>query len=329
MAYSTSSSRHAKQDLRLGRNQLGESGIKAISLGLSQNSTLKRLDLSGNLLNGAAAQALGRAICRTSSPLPTSAVEEGEGDTNNGGVTSLPLESLDVSRNPLGDEGGAALFHALAGCLSLRSLSVSEAGLGGVAAAALAAALAPRVAPIRSGNGIGGGSINNAAGLTTVGTGVVGGGDAKLESEQASIGSSLGGREGRPVCDGDLGMHSHGYSASSSRGESMCEEGPARGLLLLRTLELSKNDFGVGGAVELAEALTRAGAPRLESLSMGYNAIGDEGAATLARSGVEGLRVLDLSGNALSGAGIGAALAAPGLREAKLFHNACGDEGID
>ncbi|CAM9778785.1 unnamed protein product, partial [Laminaria digitata] len=46
-------------DLRLGRNQLGEPGIKALSVGLSRSSTLLRLDLSDNALDAAAAEALG------------------------------------------------------------------------------------------------------------------------------------------------------------------------------------------------------------------------------------------------------------------------------
>ena len=78
---------------------------------------------------------------------------------------------------------------------------------------------------------------------------------------------------------------------------------------------------------ELAGALSAGGGAQLESLSLGYNDVGDEGAAELGKAAGPRLAVLDLSGNALSGAGLAAVLSAGGLREAKLFHNACGDEG--
>ena len=97
---------------------------------------------------------------------------------------------------------------------------------------------------------------------------------------------------------------------------------------LLETLDLSKNELGTAGAAAIAGALSRGGAPRLESLSVGYNGVGDEGAAAIGRAAGPALSVLDLSGSALSGAGIGPVISASGLREAKLFHNECGDEGV-
>lgn len=96
---------------------------------------------------------------------------------------------------------------------------------------------------------------------------------------------------------------------------------------MLNTLDVSKNELGVGGTTEIAGALSSGGAPQLQSLSIGYNDVGDEGAAVLGKAVGLRLASLDLSGNALSGVGVGAVLAAPGLREAKLFHNTCGDEG--
>lgn len=96
---------------------------------------------------------------------------------------------------------------------------------------------------------------------------------------------------------------------------------------MLKTLDVSKNDLGIGGTTEIADALSGGGGPQLESLSIGYNDVEDKGAAALGRAAGPRLASLDLSGNALSGVGVGAVLSAPGLREAKLFHNACGDEG--
>ncbi|CAM9967739.1 unnamed protein product, partial [Hapterophycus canaliculatus] len=262
-------------DLRLGRNQLGEAGIHSLAAGLSLSCTLIRLDLSGNLLNPAAAKALGDALRRR--PENASVGAEATGPP--------PLEFLDVSKNPLGDEGGAALFCALATSPTLTGLVVAETGLGGRAAASLAAALAP-------------------SGLPPTEAGV-----PPLDAAGAAAASAGGGTQA-------------GVATTSPMNEQR------GGLTLLKTLDVSKNEFGAGGAVELAGALSCGGAPFLESLSIGYNGVGDEGAAALGRAAGPRLAVLDLSGNALSGTGVGAVVSASGLREAKLFHNACGDEGV-
>lgn len=198
-----------------------------------------------------------------------------------------PLEFLDVSKNPLGDEGGAALLLALATSPTLTGLVLAEAGLGAGAAAALASALGP-CPPSPAGVG---------APLSTAGV------EAGLATAPASSGQA------------------NALPPPPSPATS------GRGLPLLKTLDVSKNDLGAGGVAELAGALSDGGGAQLESLSIGYNDVGDEGAAALGRAAGPRLSVLDLSGNALSGAGLAAALSAPGLREAKLFHNACGDEG--
>ncbi|CAN0175931.1 unnamed protein product, partial [Ectocarpus fasciculatus] len=270
--------RKKTQDLRLGRNQLGEAGIKSLSAGLSLSSTLLRLDLSGNQLNAAAAEALGRALCtRRSTAIGnqagTSAVGGGGGST-----PPPPLEFLDVSRNPLGDEGGAALFRALATSPPLTGLVLAEAKLGLSAAAALAEALVPPSASPLPGGGVPSGPAEPDSGET-----------APLPPPPPASGG---------------------------------------GLPKLQTLDVSKNELGTGGGAEIAGALSRGGAPQLESLAIAYNDVGDDGAAALGKAAGPRLAVLDLSGNALGGAGIGAVLSAPGLREAKLFHNACKDEGV-
>ncbi|CAN0346713.1 unnamed protein product [Ectocarpus sp. 12 AP-2014] len=280
-------------DLRLGRNQLGEAGMKSLSAGLSLSSTLLRLDLSGNQLNAAAAEALGRALC-THRPAGTggnqagtSAVGGGDGGGDSGGdgggggsTPPPPLEFLDVSRNPLGDEGGAALFRALATSPTLTGLVLAEAKLGPLAAAALAEALVPPPAsPLPEGGGPSGPAEPDSGEMTPLPP------------------------PPPPPANGG-------------------------GLQKLQALDVSKNELGTGGGTEVAGALSRGGAPRLETLSMAYNDVGDDGAAALGKAAGPRLAVLDLSGNALGGAGIGAVLSAPGLREAKLFHNACKDEGV-
>ncbi|CAN0052689.1 unnamed protein product [Ectocarpus sp. 6 AP-2014] len=275
-------------DLRLGRNQLGEAGMKSLSAGLSLSSTLLRLDVSGNQLDAAAAEALGRALC-THRPAAignqtgTSAVggSDGGGGGGDGGSTPPPpLEFLDVSRNPLGDEGGAALFRALATSPTLTGLVLAEAKLGPLAAAALAEALVPPPAcPLPGGSGPLGPAEPDSGEMTPLPP------------------------PPPPPANGE-------------------------GLQKLHALDVSKNELGTGGGAEVAGALSRGGAPRLETLSMAYNDLGDDGAAALGKAAGPRLAVLDLSGNALGGAGIGAVLSAPGLREAKLFHNACKDEGV-
>lgn len=251
------------------------------------------------MLNAAAAETLGRALSKTA-PRSPALSEGGDGEGALGGTNAgpPPLEFLDVSRNPLGDAGGAAILCALSrtgygASATLTDLRMAEAGLGEASAAALAHALAPRIT----------------ANLDT--TGAVGvdkkeDGDGDGDGE----GGGQGGGEGLNATEAVTGTAS-----------------AVRRLPLLKALDLSKNELGAGGAEALADAFSRGGAPQLESLSMGYNGVGDEGAAALGRAARAGLRVLDLSGNALSGAGISGVLSAPGLREAKLFHNACADEG--
>lgn len=276
------------QDLRLGRNQLGEPGIRELSLGLRRSSTLLRLDLSSNALDAAAVEAIGRALCPPP-PSPSAPSCDADRGGAEGQAGPPPLEFLDVSKNPLGDEGGAALLRAFASgggaSLTLRGLNMAEAGLGIATAAALADAIAP-------------------TGMSS--------GAASVVSEDA---------------EGRVGGGGGGGDDDGSSEISLASSSNARALPVLKTLDMSKNELGAGGAAGVGDALYRGGAPQLESLSMGYNGVGDEGAAALGRSARAGLRVLDLSGNGLSGEGMKAVLSSRGLREARLFHNACGDEG--
>lgn len=266
-----------------------------MSTGLALSSTLLRLDLSGNLLNAAVAQALGRALCGQPASHKPPAVTGDNADTDaNGAGTGVgaaagppPLEFLDASKNPLGDEGGAALLLALATSPTLTGLVLAEVGLGAGAASALAAALGPSLpSPVGAG--------------------------APMSTAGAEVGPAAA-----PAGSGRANALPPPPLAATSR----------RGLPLLKTLDVSKNNLGAGGAAKLAGALSAGGGPQLESLSLGYNDVGDGGAAALGRAAGPRLAVLDLSGNALSGAGLAAILSARGLREAKLFHNACGDEG--
>lgn len=258
------------QELKLARNQLGEPGAKDLSMGLRCSWTLRRLDISGNKLNAVAMKAIASALC--SSPSSTTDIQ-GVGDEGEQGKSSHPpLEFLDVSRNPLGDEGGAALLLTLAvgrgASMTLRVLKMAEAGLGGETAAALAVAL-------------------SSPGVLSADVDVTGEGEERPDAQS----------------------------------------GAARGLPQLRTLDLSKNKLGPLGVTGLAGALSKGGASLLETLSMGYNEVGDEGAMALGRSAGKGLKILDLSGNSLSGEGMRAVLSVPGLKEARLFYNVCGDDG--
>lgn len=258
------------QELKLGRNDLGEPGAKDLSMGLRCSWTLRRLDISGNKLNAVAMKAIAGALCST--PSSTTDIQE-VGDKGGPGMSCHPpLEFLDVSRNPLGDEGGAALLLTLAvgrgASKTLKVLKMTETGLSGETAAALEVALSPP-------------GVSNT--------------DVDVTGDEG----------GRPDA----------------------QPGAARGLPQLRTLDLSKNKLGPRGATGLAGALSRGGASLLETLSMGYNEVGDEGAMALGRSAGKELKVLDLSGNSLSGEGVRAVLSVPGLREARLFYNVCGDDG--
>lgn len=239
----------------------------------------------------------------------SSAEANGDGEVQQAAGCAPPLEFLDVSKNPLGDEGAAVLLCALAkagrgASPTLRSIRMAETGLGPGAAAALAGVLAP---------------VDASSSSSPAGPAVA---DFQIVGDGGQQGALLDGVEEKHrnvstvVCE----------SGSGSPTPLSIIAAP-RGLPLLETLDLSKNELGVSGAKDLAGAFSRGGAPRLETLSMGYTGVGNEGAAALGRAAGGVLRVLDLSGNALSGAGIGAVLSIPSLREAKLFHNSCGDEG--
>lgn len=248
-------------------------------------------------MDAAAAKALGRALSAWASRR-----DAGHGEVVASGVLP-PLEYLDVSKNPLGDEGGAALFRALGSCPLLRSLSAAEAGLGVAALTSLAETMAP----------------------THVGTAPEYGEGAGAGVSAAVPATPLPNLD--PLTkNGDFGTG--GESDGPGQVASTSEKLPiSRGLSVMSALDLSKNDLGAEGVARLAEAFLRGGASRLESLSLAYNEVGDEGAGVVAGAAGESLRVIDLGGNGLSGTGVASVLSAPGLREAKLFHNACGDEG--
>lgn len=245
-------------------------------------------------MDAAAAKALGRALSAWASRR-----DAGDGEVIAPGVLP-PLEYLDVSKNPLGDEGGAALFQALGSCPVLRSLSAAEAGLGVAALTSLAETLAPT-------------HIGRAPACEGAG------GSASVPATPVPNLDPLAKND-----DFGTGGDSDGAGQVVSTGEQLPI---SRGLSLMSALDLSKNELGTEGVARLAEALLRGGASRLESLSLAYNEAGDEGARVVAGAAGESLRIIDLGGNGLSGTGVASLLSAPGLREAKLFHNACGDEG--
>lgn len=95
--------------LVLRNNRIGNDGVVAIASGLSLNSSLKRLDLSVNLITDLGAEFLANVVS-----------------------LNATLEALDVSNNKFGLRAGLAFANMLMASKSVRSLSVSENDIGKV-----------------------------------------------------------------------------------------------------------------------------------------------------------------------------------------------------
>ena len=81
--------------LCIGSSRLGNSGVKSLLKGLSGNKSLQQLDLEGKGISHPGAAAISQAI-----------------------TDGLPVESLLLARNPLGNEGMIPIYLSISRCQS-------------------------------------------------------------------------------------------------------------------------------------------------------------------------------------------------------------------
>ncbi|MGD9904452.1 MAG: protein kinase [Vicinamibacterales bacterium] len=211
------------------------------------------------------------------------------------------LERLDLTGNPLGDDGAGVLAHLLPR-LPVRSLGLADCGMSGRGLATILAAAPSGLAHLSlSGNAVdASGAMELAAAAAAR--------PASLELARTGLGvdgltalarSPFGHRLRRLVLDGAL------------RGaEPRAAADALAALPALRTLSLRETDAGDA----LVTALT--GSPvaaRLEDLDLAFNPVGDAGAAPIADGGWPALRRLRLDHTRISIAAAASIWASPHL----------------
>ena len=178
-----------------------------------------------------------------------------------------PIQTLELSRNNIGDVGAAALAQGLKSCINLQELRLVNNKIGDDGAAALAQGLK---------------SCNS------------------LQILQLTI-NSIGADGATALAEGlksFKNLHELGLSDNSigDDGAAALAEG-LKSCNSLDTLELTDNSIGDDGAAALAEGLKSCN--NLRVLALSFNSIGDDGAAALAKGlkSCENLVVVDFSAN--------------------------------
>ncbi len=227
--------------LRVQGNGLGDAGVAAL-LSSANLSGLRELELADNGLTASAVSLLGDAPPQ--------------------------LDALDLSRNPLGAAGAAALADPL-GRLRLRRLALAACGLDGTASAELLAGVVlDRLDLSDNPIGVDGArSLSMAPAVSRL---------LELAMDRCGLGArglgalveALGGLRSLSVASNRLG--DDGVGLLVANGARMPR---------LETLVLDDNDISSDGAASLA---TSALARHLVSLSLDHNPLGDRGAETLA-----------------------------------------------
>lgn len=139
------------RSLCIGDATFGDSGASLLAEGLRCNPTLQELDLSSRGVGAAGAEALAQALRRQPGVIAALASSTaGEGTVNGGSSGSSPvaltgssvvvarLQTLDLSLNPLGCEGAAAIAACVPG---VNRIILSGCGIGTDGARALGAAV--------------------------------------------------------------------------------------------------------------------------------------------------------------------------------------------
>jgi serine/threonine protein kinase/hemoglobin-like flavoprotein/Ran GTPase-activating protein (RanGAP) involved in mRNA processing and transport len=332
-------------ELLLARNELGRDGLELL-LSARRLEDLQVLDLAGNRLGAAGVMLLAAApLSRRLRSLDVS--DNGLGDAGLAALVGAPhlaalqrlrvasnaftagsagllggslpqLQELDLSHNPLGDDGAAALADSLRR-MRISVLRASGCDLGGDGAVAVVEAGGGRLReldlasnPLRRDGVARLTETPDLAGLRRLDLSAVGSGP---DGAEALVGSPhLGGLRVLRLCSDELGDSG---AIALARGE--------QAFARLEELVLQDNRLGLDAALAIAVSPL---AGRLTRLDLSHNPLRDEGAEALARCpSWHALRELSLANTGLGLAGAAAILASPGtamLHRLDLSHNAIG-----
>ena len=315
-SFPTSTSTYARRltslSLRSGRG-VGDEGARILASALANAvPSLRFLDLSGNDLGRAGAEALAEALLVSSSgssyPVGVAAAFAASAPVS--ATAPCALEVLDLSANRVGSEGARALATALSrrGCPRLRRLDLSQNVIGAKGAAAAADVLLSQVrawaAPGSRSSSASVSSSFKAHALEELNLRHNGCGDAGA----AAVANAL--RESAAE-SAKRAKESRGIAPASLLDDARYEP------RALRALRLGFNGVTEIGARALADAL-------IAVRESARDALGEEAARDACV-----VRELDLACNAVGAAGaraLGAALDS-GVEEIDLGNNALGDEG--
>ena len=239
------------------------------------------------------------------------------------------IQTLELSRNNIGDVGAAALAQGLKSCINLQELRLVNNNIGDDGAATLAQGLkfCNSLQTLHLAiNNIGvDGAIALAEGLKSFNN------LHNLELSHNSIGDDGAEvlAEGLKSCNG-LQILGLSHNSIGDEGAAALAEG-LKSCSSLDTLLLSDNSIGDDGAAALAEGLKSCNC--LDTLDLSYNSIGDDGVAALAEvlKSCNSLDTLLLSDNSIGDDG--AAALAEGLKSCNsldtllLSDNSIGDDG--
>ena len=280
------------RSLCVGDDAFGDAGLAALAPGVARSASLAALDLENKGVGDAGAEALGAALATAS------------------------LSELILSRNPaLGSRGVAAVCAGAAAGGRLAALRLAELALDGDAPAALAHLLAsPCPLALLDLDRVR--AFVDADGPTKLREGL-----ARRRARGAAPLDALS-LDGVPLGDaGAVALAGGDCSAESSSPSS------SPSALPVRSLSLRGCGVGAAGARALAGAIAST-----ETLRLGDNAVGDDGAASLAEAlpNASSLATLDVSSNGVGAVGAAALVrGATTLRELSLFGNeAIGDAGL-
>ena len=318
--------------LRSGRG-IGDEGAKIVAGALADAvPCLRFLDLSGNDLGRAGAEALADALLVSSSRSGLSASSSYPAGVAAAFAASAPvsaaapcaLEELDLSANRVGSDGARALAAALSrrGCPKLRRLDLSQNVIGAVGAAAAAEIL-----------------LSQARAATSSGrSGEWSGSSPFSSSYSPSSSSSSSSFKAHALEELNLRHNGCGDAGAVAIANALRESAA-------ESLRRAKASSGVAPASLLDDARYEPHA--LRALRLGFNGVTEIGARALADAviavreaardalGAEAardacvVRELDLACNAVGAAGaraVGAALDS-GVEDIDLGNNALGDEG--
>eukprot|EP00729_Bicosta_minor_P004981 gene4981-34138_t len=125
---------------------VGPQAGKEMGIALTKNTTIKRLDMSGNQLGEAGAKTIGKALSKNATLefvfLSNNDFGQVGGKAIGAGMAkNTSVVSLDLNENGFGEKGGVAVGKALARNTTLRVLQLSTNGLGDASLNAIAEGL--------------------------------------------------------------------------------------------------------------------------------------------------------------------------------------------